>query len=44
MVPTLLLFALLILAIIVGAAFLRPWLNRSTAAAGRRAGDRFARD
>lgn len=44
MVPTLLLFGLLILAIIVGAAFLRAWLNRSTAAAGRRAGDRFARD
>lgn len=38
-----LLFGLLILAIIVGAAFLRPWLNRSAAASGRRAGERFAR-
>lgn len=37
-----LLLGLIILAIIVGAAFLRRWLNRSATAAGERAGRRFA--
>lgn len=39
-----LLLGLVILAIIVGAAFLRPWLNRSATAAGERAGRRFAQE